>query len=82
LTDEDCDPARFITESQARCIVQANDPPTGIGEWHASLVFAAEVTKRIVWDVAISLGEGRTQHYAIDAITGDVLRRRVSTSID
>src|SRR5690349_2157411 len=51
LPAHDCDPANFITQSQAECIVHGSDPPAG--EWRVSLVFAA-VTKRPIWNVRIA----------------------------
>jgi len=79
LPDHDCNPANYITQGQAECIVRASDPPSG--EWRVSLVFAAK-TKRPIWNVRIDVGGGTAQHFGVDAITGDIVKRSTSTAVE
>ena len=78
LPAHDCDPANFISQAQAECIVRASNPPEG--EWRVSLVFAA-VTRRPIWNVRIDVSGPNAEHFGVDAITGDIVRRSTSTSV-
>jgi hypothetical protein len=80
LSERDCDRPSFITREQALCAAAKFDAPVTADGLRVSLVFAS-VTKRVVWDVAVR-SSGRADHRAIDALSGDLLRKSTSTSID